>query len=112
MEKFSLDPLFRLETHTTFHMLNLLQTSRENRDYVPCGIHCLKLDLLAQGERILQLYILKIMAEILGIVHFLRPKNVLKAGSAGSVCVFKWDRERQIATLMARFERGGVYLSD
>jgi hypothetical protein len=44
-----------------------------------------------------------ILAEILGIVNFLGPKihYVLKVGSAGSVCVFKWNRERKIATLMA-----------
>jgi hypothetical protein len=114
MEEFSLDPLFRLETHMKFHMLNLPQISREARYYVPFWIHCLILGLLVQGERILQWYILIILAEILGIVHFLRPKThyVLKAGSAGSVCVFKWNRERQIATLMAQFERTGLHLSD
>lgn len=98
----------------TFHMLKLPQASRETRDYVPCGIHCLKLVLLVQGERILQWYMLIILAEILGIVHFLGPKThcVLKVGSTGSVCVFKWKRERQIATLMAQFERAGLFLSD
>jgi len=55
-----------------------------------------------------------ILAEILGIVHFLGPKThyVLKVGSAGSVCVLKWKRERQIAPLMAQFERAGLYLND
>jgi hypothetical protein len=45
-----------------------------------------------------------ILDEILGIVHFLWPKAhyVLKVGS---LCVFKWNRERQIAILMAQFER-------
>jgi hypothetical protein len=111
MEEFSLDPLFRLETHLTFHMLKLPQASRETRDNVPCGIHCLKLVLLVQGERILQWYMLINLAEILGIVHFLGPKThyVLKIGS---LCVFKWNRERQIAILMAKFERAGLYLSD
>jgi hypothetical protein len=93
-------------------MLNLPQTSKETREYVPCGIHCLKLVLLVQGERILQWYMLIILAEILGIAHFLGPKThcILKAGSSGSVCVFKWNRERQIATLMAQFERAGLCL--
>jgi hypothetical protein len=111
MGEFSLAPLFRLATHMAFHMLNLLQASRETREYVPCGIHCLKLVFLVQGERILQWYMLIILAESLGIVRFLGPKThyVLKAGS---VCVFKWKRERQIATLMAQFERACLYLSD
>lgn len=73
----------------TFHMLKLLQGSRKTRDYVPCGIHCLKLVLLVQGERILRWYVLIILAEILGIVNFLGPKihYVLKVGSAGSLCL-------------------------
>jgi len=71
----------------TFHMLNLPQASRETSDYVPCVTHCLKLIHLVQGERNLQWYMLIILAEILGIVHFLGPKPhcVLNAGSAGSV---------------------------
>jgi hypothetical protein len=73
----------------------------------------LKLVLLDQGERILQWYMLIILAEILGVAQFLEPKTnyILKAGSAGSVCVFKWNRERQIATLMAQSGRAGLYLS-
>jgi hypothetical protein len=55
-----------------------------------------------------------ILAEILGIVHFLGPEThyVLKFGSAGSVCVFKWNREIQKATVMAQFEIDGHYLGD
>jgi len=54
------------------------------------------------------------MSEILGTaLHFgLKSNNVLKVGSAGSVCVLKWKRERQIAPLMAQFERAGLYLND
>jgi hypothetical protein len=68
-------------------MLNLLQVSRETKEYVPCGIHCLKLVLFVQGERILQWCMLIILAEILGIAHFLGSIThyVFKAGSVVSL---------------------------
>jgi hypothetical protein len=83
MGEFSLDPLFRLETHRTCHMLNLPQASKESGEYVPFEIHCLKLVLFTQRERILQWYMFIILAEISGIAHFLEPKPhyILKAGS-------------------------------
>jgi hypothetical protein len=42
-----------------------------------------------------------ILAGILGIAHFLEPKThyILRL----DLSVFKWNRERQIATLMVQF---------